>query len=134
MIHVLVVEDDPINAFLFRKLLEKRCGYQVTVTESPDEILDLVRGGTVALVVMDVSLANSRYQGRPMNGVEICRMLKSDPLTRNVPVVLATAHAMRGDEQALLAESGADGYVSKPITDHTAFVDQMRRQVGEEAA
>ena len=134
MIHVLVVEDDATNAFLFRKLLEKRCGYQVTVTESPDEVFEIVRGGTVALVLMDVSLADSKYEGNPVSGVEICQMLKREPTTCSVPVLLATAHAMRGDEQALLAESGADGYLSKPITDHAEFVALIRRTIGEEAA
>ena len=42
-----------------------------------------------------------------------------------VPVMLATAHAMRGDPESLLAESGADDYVSKPILDHQAFVEQV---------
>ena len=39
MRHILVVEDDAVNALLFRMILEKRGGFQVTVTESPDEIL-----------------------------------------------------------------------------------------------
>jgi CheY-like chemotaxis protein len=132
--HVVVVEDDAMNALLFRKLLEKRCGSRVTVTESPDEVLALVRGGGVSLVLMDVSLANSRFQGRPVDGVALCRMLKSDPATCRVPVVLATAHAMRGDAELLLAESGADDYLSKPITDHAAFVERIRRWMRAEAA
>jgi CheY-like chemotaxis protein len=134
MNHVLVVEDDSMNALLFRKLIEKRCGYQVTVTESPDLVLELVRGGGVGLVLMDVSLANTRYQGRPLNGVELCRLLKSDPATCGVPVVLVTAHAMRGDDETLLAESGADAYLSKPIIDHAAFVERIQRLAGREAA
>ena len=134
MTHVVVVEDDVMNAMLFRKLLEKRCGCRVTVTESPDELFTLVRSGDVALVLMDVSLANSRYEDRAVNGVDLCRILKSDPATCDVPVVLATAHAMRGDEEALLAESGADEYVSKPIVDHTAFVARIRRSLHSEAA
>jgi CheY-like chemotaxis protein len=44
-----------------------------------------------------------------------------------VPVLLATAHAMRGDAEKLLADSGADGYVSKPIIDHDEFA---RRALG----
>ena len=134
MIHVVVVEDDAMNALLFRKLLEKRCGYRVTVTESPEQLLALVRAGGVGLVLMDVSLANSRYQGRAVGGVDLCRLLKSDPVTCGVPVMLATAHAMRGDAEALLAESGADDYVSKPIVDHGAFVEHIRRVVRAEAA
>jgi CheY-like chemotaxis protein len=89
MIHVVVVEDDAMNALLFRKLLEKRCGYRVSVTESPEQLLELV---------------------------------------------LATAHAMRGDAETLLSESGADGYLSKPIVDHGAFVEQIQRSVRAEAA
>ena len=134
MTHVVVVEDDPMNALLFRKLLEKRCGYRVTVTESADEVMALARKGDVGLVLMDVSLANTRYEGAAMNGVELCRLLKSDPLTCGVPVMLATAHAMRGDAEDLLAESGADDYVSKPVVDHEAFAEKMRRRVRAEAA
>ena len=134
MSHVLVVEDDAMNALLFRKLLEKRCGCRVTVTESPAELFRLVGTGDVALVLMDVSLANSYHEGRAMSGVDLCRLLKASATTRDVPVVLATAHAMRGDEQTLLAESGADGYLSKPVVDHDLFVDLVRRAILREAA
>jgi two-component system, cell cycle response regulator DivK len=134
MSHVLVVEDDAMNALLFRKLLEKRCGCRVTVTESPAEMFRLVGTGDVALVLMDVSLANSYHEGRAMSGVDLCRLLKANATTRDVPVVLATAHAMRGDEQTLLAESGADGYLSKPVVDHDLFVDLVRRAIRREAA
>lgn len=127
MTHVLVVEDDPHNAVLFRKILEKRAGFRVTVTESPVEIVSLVRSGEVHLVVMDVSLANSRWEGRAVSGVDLCRLLRSDPVTAGVPIVLATAHAMRGDAEELIAESGANDYVAKPILDHEAFVLQIRR-------
>lgn len=133
MRRALVVEDDAHNAMLFRKLLEKRCGCTVTVTESVQEILDACRTGDVALVIMDVSLNNSRWQDRPISGVEICRMLKQDPATAGIPVVLATAHAMRGDAEALLAESGADDYVAKPIIDHEQFVAGIRARLPEAA-
>jgi two-component system cell cycle response regulator DivK len=120
MRHVLVVEDDIHNATLFRKILEKRAGAVVTVTEDPADVLDLVRAGGVSLVVLDVSLRHSYWQGRPVGGVEICRLIRAES-RRHVPVLLATAHAMRGDAEHLLAESGADDYVSKPIIDHEQF-------------
>jgi two-component system, cell cycle response regulator DivK len=129
MSHILVVEDDHVNALLFRMLLEKRGGHQVTVTESPDEVFRLVRAGAVDAVIMDVSLSHSRHEGVPVSGVELCRMLKADPETAAVPVLLATAHAMRGDAEKLLSESGADDYVAKPIVDHPGFVDQVGRHV-----
>ncbi len=133
MKHVLVVEDDPHNATLFRKVLEKRAGMQVTLCEDGAEIVRLVRSGTIHLVVLDVSLAHTSIDGRPVNGVELCRMLKSDPETVGVPVMLATAHAMRGDGERLMAESGADDYVSKPIVDHAAFAEQAMALLAEAA-
>ncbi len=133
MRRALVVEDDAHNAMLFRKLLEKRCGCTVTVTESVEEILAACRGGQVDLVVMDVSLNNSRWNDRPISGVEICRLLKDDPATAAIPVLLATAHAMRGDAETLMAESGADDYVAKPIVDHEAFVRRIRARLPEAA-
>lgn len=134
MSHVLVVEDDPMNATLFRTLLERRGGFRVTLTESPDEVLRLAASGDIDLIVMDVALTDSLWEGRSVSGVEICRMLKTGPATAAVPVILATAHAMRGDQQRLLTESGADDYVSKPIVDHQAFVAQARRWAKAEAA
>lgn len=133
MRHILVVEDDVVNAMLFRKLLEKRGGFRVTVTEDAAEIMERCRSGDVSLVIMDVSLANTRWEGRAVNGVDLCRLLKSDPRTVDLPVVLATAHAMRGDAAQLLADSGANDYVAKPILDHVAFVSQVREWL-EEAA
>jgi two-component system, cell cycle response regulator DivK len=132
--HVLVVEDDAVNAVLFRKLLERRGGFRVTVTDSPDEVMATVREGGVSLVVMDVSLVDSWWEGKQVNGVDMCRLLKTDPHTVGMPVILATAHAMRGDMERLLSDSGADDYVAKPIVDHDKFLEQIRRWVQSEAA
>lgn len=131
--HVLVVEDDPHNATLLRKILEKRLGAAVTVTDSPGEMFAILRAQPVALLVLDVSLGQSEWQGRPVDGIDLCRMLKRDPETARIPVMLATAHAMRGDAERLLRDSGADDYVAKPILDHAAFVDQAA-QLMERAA
>lgn len=125
--HVLVVEDDPHNATLFRKIFEKRLGCDVTVTDSPAEMFEVLRSRPVQLLVLDVSLGQSQWEGRPVNGIDLCRMLKRNPATAGMPVMLATAHAMRGDAERLMSESGADDYVAKPILDHATFVAQAAR-------
>ncbi len=133
MKHVLVVEDDPQNALLFRKVLERRGGCRVTHREDPVAIFELVRSGDVDLVVMDVSLTHSTWEGEPVSGIQLTQRLKADPATSRVPVILATAHAMRGDETRLLEESGADDYISKPIVDHAVFVEQVLGLMGRAA-
>lgn len=122
---VLVVEDDPVNARLFQMILARRGHYEVSTTEDPDEILHLVRSGQVALVVMDVSLKNVTYAGEKIDGVGITRLIKADESTRNIPVLLATARAMPGDRESLLASSGAQDYIAKPVLDHQLFLDKV---------
>ena len=133
MKHAIVVEDDPHNATLFRKLLEKRLGFSVMLTREPAELFAAVARGGVDLIIMDVSLKGCEWEGHAVNGVELCRLLKSDPSNAGIPVVLATAHAMRGDGERLLAESGADHYLSKPIVDHDDFVACVHELVREAA-
>ncbi|HEU4334809.1 MAG TPA: response regulator [Candidatus Eisenbacteria bacterium] len=123
---ILVVEDDPMNAKLFEMILARKAGYEVTVTEDPSLVLTRARGGLTDLIVMDVSLSNSSWNGVPVDGLTITRALKSDPVARRVPVLLATAHAMKGSREKFLADSGADDYVSKPIVNSDDLLARVR--------
>ena len=125
MTTVLIVEDDPINLRVFSKILTKKGGLQVKGTENVEEVLQLSQSGAIDAILMDVALANSIYQGKPVDGIEITQMLKSDPNTANLPIILVTAHAMEGDRENFLKQSGADGYISKPVVDHEAFIQQI---------
>ena len=125
MTTVLIVEDDPINFRVFSKILTKRGGLQVKGTEDVQEVLQFAQSGEIDIVLMDVSLANSVYEGKPVDGITITQMLKSNPQTSSVPVILVTAHAMQGDRENFIKQSGADGYISKPIVDHQKFIDQI---------
>jgi two-component system, cell cycle response regulator DivK len=125
MTTVLIVEDDPINYRVFSKILTKRGGLEVKGTEDVEEVLKFAVSGEVDIILMDVSLANSVYEGQPVDGIKITQMLKSNPETAELPVILVTAHAMQGDRENFLKQSGADGYISKPVVDHQQFIDQI---------
>jgi len=122
---VLIVEDDLINARVFSKILSKRGGLEVKHTEDVDEVMKIAQSHEIDLILMDVSLSHSVYQGKSVDGINITQMLKSNPLTANLPVILVTAHAMEGDRENFLNQSGADGYISKPVVDHQLFIDQI---------
>lgn len=122
---VLIVEDDLINARVFSKILTKRGGLDVKHTENVDEVMEIARSGAADLILMDVSLSRSMYQGKSVDGIKITQILKSDPQTARLPVILVTAHAMQGDRENFLSQSGADGYISKPVVDHQEFVDKI---------
>ncbi len=123
---VLVVEDDRMNSYFFELTLQKKGRLATTATDDVEDILRLARAKEVDLILLDVTLTNSRYQGRDVDGVEIAKLLKSDPATRSIPILLATAHALKGDRENLLKLSGAEDYVSKPITDAQQFVDKVK--------
>jgi two-component system, cell cycle response regulator DivK len=122
---VLIVEDDPINARVFSKILIKRAGLAVKHTEDAEEVMQIAQSQGADIVLMDVSLSRSMYQGKAVDGIRLTQMLKEDPTTKDLPVILVTAHAMDGDREKFLGESGADGYISKPVVDHEAFVNQI---------
>ena len=123
---VLIVEDDLINARVFSKILTKRGGWDVKHTENVQEVMEIAQAREADLILMDVSLSRSVYQGKSVDGIRITQMLKSDPKTASLPIILVTAHAMEGDRENFLKQSGADGYISKPVVDHQQFVDQIR--------
>ncbi len=124
---ILIVEDDPINVKFMKVVLVRKGGFEVAVSEDVDEILALVRAGDVSAVIMDISLSRSIHLGQKVDGIYITRLLKADPATRGVPVILATAHAMTGDRERFLAETGAEHYLSKPLHDPDHFLAEVNK-------
>ena len=122
---VLIVEDDLVNARVFSKILTKRGGLGVKHTENVDEVIKIAQAKEADIILMDVSLSRSVYEGKSVDGIKITQMLKSDPQTATLPIILVTAHAMEGDRESFLKQSGADGYISKPVVDHQQFVEQI---------
>jgi CheY-like chemotaxis protein len=125
MAMILLVEDDPVNARVFEKVLRKRGGFEVIHSQDVEEILKLAEGQTVDAILLDVSLSQSTYRGEAVDGIRIAQLLKGNPATTWIPIILVTAHAMRGDRESFLAQSGADGYIAKPVVDHQLMIDQV---------
>jgi len=104
---VLVVEDNPINMKMFAALLEAG-GH--TVVQAADGLtgLDLARRVRPQLIVMDLDLPG-------ISGLAATRTLKSDPETRNIPILLTTATEIAEDDREI-RECGCDGFLPKPIS------------------
>ena len=126
-IKILIVEDDPINVKVMTVVLTRKGGYLTAVSEDVAEILAMARTGELAAIIMDISLSRTNYEGKRVDGIFITQLLKADPATAGIPVILATAHAMTGDRERLLAETGADHYLAKPIHDPGLFLDEVRK-------
>ncbi len=107
MARILVIEDEPdLQQVLDYNL--KQAGHSVIIASRGNEGLAAVRRESPDLVLLDLMLPD-------LPGTEVCRALKSDPLTRAIPVMMVTA---RGEEidRVVGFELGADDYVLKPFS------------------
>jgi CheY-like chemotaxis protein len=123
---VLIVGEDLVNARVFSKILTKREGLAVKHTENFEEVMQIAANGEADLILMDVSLWHSVYQGKSVNGIKMTQLLKADPQTASLPIILVAANLMVGDRETFLDQSGADGLISKPVFDHQDFVNQIK--------
>lgn len=104
---ILVVDDTPDNLSLMRELLRK--DYQVQLANGGERALKLAAmEPTPDLILLDIMMP-------VMDGYEVCRRLKTNPVTRDIPVVFLTAKAEVEDEKRGL-ELGAVDYITKPIS------------------
>jgi putative two-component system response regulator len=106
---VLVVDDIEANRTLITALLS-RDGYRVEAVVDGHAALESVRRAAPDLVLLDVMMPGP-------SGFEICRALKSDPLTRLIPVVLITA-LQQSEDRVQGFDAGADDFISKPFNAH----------------
>jgi len=114
---ILVVDDEEDIRELVALNLDRE-GYQVLACDTGECALELSRAKKPDLIVLDLMLPG-------VDGLEVCRRLKTDPDTRQIPVVMLTA---KGEEADIVAglEIGADDYVAKPFSGKV-LVARVRR-------
>ena len=126
---ILIVEDNQLVAKFYRLALERAGGFECVVSEDVPVIVAEIEAGRIDCAILDVTLGSATWEGRPIDGVELTRLLKQRS-PKPLPVMLATAHAMPGERDRLLAESGADAYLQKPVYEADALVKQVRELIG----
>lgn len=104
---ILVVEDNDLNRKLFCDVLSAG-GFAVESVADGNAAIDTARAFIPNLVVMDIQLAD-------VSGLDLIATMKGDIDLSSVPVLAVTAYAGKGDEERIRA-SGAEGYLSKPVS------------------
>ena len=106
MSKILIVEDNEMNRDMLSRRLERK-GFDVVMAEDGQKGVDLSKSENPDLILMDLSLPI-------MDGWEATSTIKSEEATKDIPIIVLTAHAMSGDREKAL-EAGADEYDTKPI-------------------
>lgn len=105
---ILLIEDEPDVVDLLALNLKKVGGFTLSVAKDGVAGLKKARTEKPAIVVLDLMLPG-------MSGTEVCKLLKTDPATADIPVLMLTAKAQEADRIVGL-ELGADDYVTKPFS------------------
>jgi two-component system phosphate regulon response regulator PhoB len=105
--HILVVEDEPPLVEVLRYNLENE-GYRVSVATDGTEALTQIHAELPDLVILDWMLPH-------LSGIEVCRQIRTDPDSKDTPVIMLTARGEEADRVKGLV-SGADDYVVKPFS------------------
>jgi DNA-binding response OmpR family regulator len=103
---ILIVDDEPANLELLFGMLSAQ-HYDVRVANGADLALTVVQSSLPDLILLDINMPD-------MNGYEVCRRLKADPNTRDVPVIFISANDYTEDKIEAFRAGGVD-YVTKPF-------------------
>ena len=124
---ILVVDDEKDIVTLLEYNLQKAGFNTISALDGPDAI-DIARSRRPDLIILDIMLPS-------MDGMEICKILKQDPCTGHIPIIMLTA---RGEEvdRILGLELGADDYITKPFSPRELVLRVravLKRQMGSES-
>jgi CheY-like chemotaxis protein len=106
MAKILIVEDNEMNRDMLSRRLIRR-GYQIAMAIDGAQGIAAATTESPDLILMDMSLPI-------VDGWEATRRLKAESLTRAIPIIGLTAHAMAGDREKVI-EAGCDDYDTKPV-------------------
>src|SRR6478735_4967106 len=118
---VLLVEDNEDNRIIYSTVL-RHLGYEVVEAQDGLRAIELARSVKPDIILMDISIPE-------LDGWEATRILRQDPITKDIPIVALTAHALADDRERATA-LGFTSYLAKPV-EPRAVVAEVRRWIGE---
>ncbi|MGC1216884.1 MAG: response regulator [Phormidesmis sp.] len=103
---IMVLDDDPLILQCLRQLLSP-WGFQLTLLSDPLQFWSALENSFPDLLILDIEMPS-------FNGLDLCRVIRSDPKTAQVPVLFLSAHT-HPDIVRQVFDAGADDYINKPI-------------------
>jgi len=116
---VLVIEDNEINLYLMRTILQK-LGYQVIKAQDGFTGVELAIAERPDLILMDIQLPG-------LDGYDATRKIRTIEETKDIPIIAITSYAMVGDKEKILA-AGCTAYIEKPI-EPESFIEELNKYI-----
>ena len=124
MDRILVVDDEPDTVNLTKMILEKE-GYWVTSAANGVEALKMLQSQNSDLVLLDLVMPGK-------SGLEVCEIIKSQPKTKNIPVIMFTALGREVDKK-LSSQAGAEAHFTKPFSKEE-LLQEVKHYIAEARA
>lgn len=118
MTRILIIDDDP-DVRTVMNILMKKHGYEVETASRREEALAKIKSFRPAVVLLDVLLSGT-------DGRDLCKELKNNTDTKDIPVIMFSAHPGAADN---ISSYGADDFVGKPI--NTELLLQKVQQLAD---
>lgn len=106
MAKILYVEDNEDNVYMLQRRLTRK-GFEVVIAENGEVGVEKSKSESPDLILMDLSMP-------VMDGWDAIKVIKADEVTKSIPVIALSAHAMEEHRQRAI-DSGADDYDTKPV-------------------
>jgi len=119
MKRVLVIEDNDINLYLMRTILEK-LGHHVIEAQDGINGVKLAKMERPDLILMDIQLPG-------LDGYEATKKIRAMEETKDIPIIAITSYAMVGDKEKILA-AGCTAYLEKPIKPKF-FIEELKKYI-----
>jgi CheY-like chemotaxis protein len=117
---ILIIDDNDNNRLLMSDILQYR-GYEILEADGGEKGVNMARELKPDLILLDMQMPG-------MDGFAATKILKDDPATRDIKIIVVTSLAMKGDKEKIIA-MGVDDYVAKPI-DTRQFPVLVEKYIG----
>ncbi len=114
---VLVIEDNEINLYLMRTILQK-LGHQVIEAQDGFTGVELAIAERPDLILMDIQLPG-------LDGYGATKKIRANEETKDIPIIAITSYAMVGDREKILT-AGCTAYIEKPI-EPKSFIEELKK-------
>ncbi|MCP4678337.1 MAG: response regulator [Deltaproteobacteria bacterium] len=116
---ILIVDDEPDNLTVTKKVIQMSLpDVEIATFQDPESVMDFLRVSTISVIILDVQMPG-------INGIELCRRIKSSNQTRHIPVILVTSHSAFPTVKAEGLDAGAEDFLTRP-TDNVELVARVK--------
>ena len=123
---ILIVEDDTFTQELYKFLFDRK-GYKYDITDEGEKVVDILKGGDISLIILDINLKNTYLNNMKTDGIGIAEFIRNIPEYAKIPILVISAYQSNVNGRNLMKEGLVDDFIVKPIIDFNLLLDKVKK-------